>query len=767
MNTSVASYCVVAFTVVLLGVLLFATGAGAQDDFFAPAVVKGADLPADKVFPQGRLFPFGGYSGVAAREASNNFTLHGPVYGDANNSVIANAEAASMYAIYSVGIPMNFLEAGGRPALDLSEAQIVAEIKRQVDAVVDKDVIAWWYLTPEELRPWRTKEMRYLEVAARTIRENDPLKRPVWMYDPGHRTSKELAVTAQFLDIVGKGMYTNYSGQKGHRVWNRWTIEQQISAIDQSGRPSAIQIAVPEMFQEPAPEDVAKIPAWVRHDVYLALVSGAQGVVPFSLAYRSGFSSQAWDAYYNAYAQTAHELNGAPGLGQVFLFGERRHDLHLTITAGERVVSPQLMPGVIDKVIEYPAVAMANIAYGSDRYLFLVNSSEEPVEVRIDGFPVQPVYVRDAFSGMPTPPITSTITLTLPGLGVSGMHLARGYVWLASPQPKETVDRAVVPVQIEAPGISLRSVKVTLNGATLYGGARLPVDLRLRTAELAVGKHEIVVTVTDDMGRVQDYPFDFTVEHFRLNSPHLEWGERLAGTVPLQLALMIAPDELKNVSVELRPISESEKRSVSTLYAGATLPERLDFDTTVCADGAYDLAIGMTTVAGITSVFNQRIVIDNWETLEDQILPPITNSWFGTREQWLVVERSDGWEFTGAAPEIFFGDDGRIRRRSDTEEHLTWRMPKLRQFTFIMYARRPNLAQQVTVAISLDGQAWQEVPYSMRTTEQPDSDLLKLELAGTLPAEMKGEYIRLTIFGNNSAEDALELGHVLLAGVKG
>ena len=75
-------------------------------------------------------------------------------------------------------------------------------------------------------------EIAYLEVAARTVRESDPRKRPVWMYrSTPTATPRILAQTARHLDIVGKGMYVNSQGHENERVWCRWTIEQETHGI--------------------------------------------------------------------------------------------------------------------------------------------------------------------------------------------------------------------------------------------------------------------------------------------------------------------------------------------------------------------------------------------------------------------------------------------------------------------------------------------------------------------------------------------------------
>jgi len=212
------------------------------------------------------------------------------------------------------------------------------------------------------------------------------------MYDPGHRDAAALAHTAKHLDICGKGMYTNYSGQRENRVWVRWTIEQELKAIEQANR-SAIPIAVPEMFEQPPEEQVDRIPRWVRHDVYLSLMTGAKGIVVFSGWRRPKFP--AFDQYFQAYAECIRELNGPINLGQVFLFGQRRNDLRVRIFRGPSRVATA--PLANQQRVNYPPVAVLDVAYGTDRYLFLANSSNEPVRVAVQGLPDTAITAENLF----------------------------------------------------------------------------------------------------------------------------------------------------------------------------------------------------------------------------------------------------------------------------------------------------------------------------------------------------------------------------------
>lgn len=358
-------------------------------------------LPADKVYPEGRQFLFTFYSvggggrkteegGTAllpaeriretmTRYKSAGFSVFGPQY-ELLEQCLEDAEKHDMQVVYSVGLKVKFT----RQKVDIVEEEVTRELTRQVSAVANNPRIVAWDLRPEELRPWRKDEMDYLKFATKAIREADPLKRPIYHYIPGHASAKRMIPIAPWVDLIGKGMYTNYSSMKNSRVWCRWSIEQEVVAIKEANS-SAVPLSVPEMFQQPTPEELPKVASWVRHDVYLSLVSGAKGIVVFSLREREKF--EAWEAYYAAYQQIGKELLGEKKLGDVFLFGEKRDDLTVAITDGPAEVEMLFPSGGVKEPISYPSVAYLNTAYGDARYLFLVNSANEAVTVEVGGVP--------------------------------------------------------------------------------------------------------------------------------------------------------------------------------------------------------------------------------------------------------------------------------------------------------------------------------------------------------------------------------------------
>ncbi|MCX6910026.1 MAG: hypothetical protein NTY01_18560 [Verrucomicrobia bacterium] len=367
--------------------------AAASGGFFDAAPDAGASLPADRIYPQGRIFPFSGYSGKPEREKANGFTMHGPVYGNKKIEALEANEKAGLPFPYTIGLDMKFHS--DKP-LVLTEAEIKAAITKQVAEVAARTNICWWYLQPEEIRYWRKNEIAYLKAASEAVHATDPLKRPVWMYDPNHRDAKALVQTGAHLDLIGKGCYVNYAGYQGRRVWVRWGMEQEVEAIRQLGG-HRVPLLVPELCKDPDPALFGQIPAWVRHDVYCGLIHGAKGIVIWSLFKRAGVR-ESYDLWYGAYATAARQLTGERKLGEVFLFGEPRCDLTVkqlsgpatvtladkTKTAEAKSLSDREKAGMSPK---YPALSWRELARGTSRYLFVCNSSSETVRVAVSGFP--------------------------------------------------------------------------------------------------------------------------------------------------------------------------------------------------------------------------------------------------------------------------------------------------------------------------------------------------------------------------------------------
>ena len=116
--------------------------------------------------------------------------------------------------------------------------------------------------------------------------------------------------------------------------------------------------------------EISKTKGKFRHDVYCALIAGAKKIQVLSA-----------DKKNKDYLRVKRELNGKLKLGKIFLFGKEKNDISLKIIDGP------------EKIL------MANIAYKNSRYVFLVNSSSQTVELIVGGLVYgSGITVQDIFS---------------------------------------------------------------------------------------------------------------------------------------------------------------------------------------------------------------------------------------------------------------------------------------------------------------------------------------------------------------------------------
>jgi hypothetical protein len=314
----------------------------------------------------------------------------------------------------------------------LNETDLRRQIGDQMTRLAPLKEVAWWAITPEELRPWRGDEMNYLRIVSEGVRECDPQRRPIYLYNPNNRDAGSLKTIARYVDALGKGCYVNSTGHKRDRAWVRWSIEQEVAAIAASHRTNVFPLLNPELCADPSPAEDREIRDWVRHDVYLGLASGARGVVIWSLFKRAGVK-RTWQRWYDAYAECGRELNGARGLGQVFLFGERRSDLKVSLQAGEGAAHVALGGSAEPETTsaaeraarqaQVPGWTAGEFAYGQSRWLFLVNSANAAATFSLSGWP-RGCLAEDAFNGKPVALQQDGVQkVTLPPYGVLGLRL--------------------------------------------------------------------------------------------------------------------------------------------------------------------------------------------------------------------------------------------------------------------------------------------------------------------------------------------------------
>jgi len=408
-------------------------GVAETNAFYTPPANLGERLPATGIYPQGRTLAFMGYSGEPARDLTNGFTVAGPVYGN-QLSYLLHCESNGWPSVAHIGLPIKFV---GKTSAQskFNEAALRQEILRQVKGLSAFKQIAWWGVIPEELRPWRADEMNYLRIVCEVIHENDLRHRPIYLYNPNHRDAASLTPVARLVDAVGKGCYVNSVGRKRDRAWVRWSVEQEIEAIQAARHTNDFALLNPELCKDPAPGEDCEIRGWVRHDVYLGLATGAKGVVIWSLYPRKEVQ-RTWPLWYDAYAECGRELNGPRGLSQIFLFGERRSDLKVSLMKGEGstqvTLGGETEPATTSeqertaRKINLPAWTSAEFAFGDSRWLFLINSANSPAEFSVGGWPKES-RAEDAFSGRAISiAVGDAQTVTLPAYGVVAIRFRNG-----------------------------------------------------------------------------------------------------------------------------------------------------------------------------------------------------------------------------------------------------------------------------------------------------------------------------------------------------
>jgi hypothetical protein len=233
------------------------------------------------------------------------------------------------------------------------------------------------------------------------------------------------------------------------------------------------------------------------------------------------------------------------------------------------------------------------------------------------------------------------------------------------------------------------------------------------------------------------------------------------GETPVEIRGLRSP--VTEVNVTLTPVTDGVKTPAKPLYTGAVLPDRLLFDSMQVEDGTYDLRYSVTMANGENVVIKNRIIVSNWKVVEDAVEATTANGWFGEMKHMLTVAETPGWEFVGSSDELLFGDADRIRQKSNTEESLTWELERLRSFEFTLFARNPEIAQAIQVAVSADGKAWAPVAFSTKAVGQAAGGQ-KISVSGTLPSATDAKLIQIT-FNKYAQPMDLQLGHVVLRGL--
>lgn len=380
--------------------------------FFGVSQSSAVASESTGIYPHGPQIGFGAYSvkgqNVAVPELSNmariarqGFTIAGPYY-EADWRDFQYAREAAREGIkftYQIRPHSRLIgvSVADRPAVieSLTDAQIQASVRQQVlTNLADPEVgpaIARWSLKPEELRYWYEQEMRYLRLTEQAIRQAEhaigAARRPFWMYEPNHRHAAALHATGQHQDLIGKGTYlTTRSADHDQRVgFALWSFDQITTAAAGLNKTPQGVFQLFEDFEDPAingnPQAIQRT---IRHDVYLGLVSGLKGVQVFSMwEHRPNLTTH--NEQFEAYGSVATDLTGDLNLQRPLLFGERRQGIDFNVLAGDRWID---YTHTDDARHRYESLSTLDVSIDGSRYVFMVNSGKQPMQIELDGLPL-------------------------------------------------------------------------------------------------------------------------------------------------------------------------------------------------------------------------------------------------------------------------------------------------------------------------------------------------------------------------------------------
>lgn len=118
------------------------------ESFLAPGFDSGRGLPEDRIYPQGRIFPFSGFSPAdTAAMKQAGYTMAGPVYSEYQiRNLTADAEREGLFMIYpvqpeadGVRLTKKLLDApdfNAKPYLKSIAAQVKKNAVNRADRVV-------------------------------------------------------------------------------------------------------------------------------------------------------------------------------------------------------------------------------------------------------------------------------------------------------------------------------------------------------------------------------------------------------------------------------------------------------------------------------------------------------------------------------------------------------------------------------------------------------------------------------------------------------
>lgn len=391
--------------------------------------------PDHATYPWGEKFWFSFYS---LDEADTQYALEhgatglGPVYNEDQAFLLDWAETYDARVAYKVRpacmTTYNTYDIWDPAFVWPDDATISNDTVQAINAVKFDTNIAMWDLHPEEMLYYRPTNVHYLELVAGIVHEQDPFGRPMMMYESQNRTAANLSVTLPYQDICSKGMYVQIfeDGRfKDHRIWARWSMEQELGAIAASNSNAAPWIVL-GMSQDAPEGQESLIESWCRHDAYMGLIMGGKGISIWSGWRGRSTWTNDFQTYFDAYLSVAADLNLERNLAPVFLQGTETAGVTHNVTAGPAMLELVYPAGVTNS---YPPVTYTMLEFLGQHYLFMVNSATQAVTLVFSGVP--DTVRTDLFQGLEYPASGGSFATTLAPYEVGAFRFSDYEAWRA------------------------------------------------------------------------------------------------------------------------------------------------------------------------------------------------------------------------------------------------------------------------------------------------------------------------------------------------
>ena len=359
--------------------------------------------------------------------AEEGFTHVGPWYVEDRWESGQAAAKLGLCTVFPVGPALSKQDA----MLDVPAtlAQVVADMEAAIANPVLNESISMWSILPEELNTYRRDEAELFYQLTETVRQNDPLGRPVYIYLQSNADELQFELLAQETEVLGQGNYLSTNGLHNERVYLKASILRSIAAREAMGELDDAVMPVVEHRIHSGVLDPALVPhieSWVRHDLFTSIVNGADGFIAFS-GFPPKEDQPTFDRYNDAYTQVVGEIVKTNMLD---LYAQGTPDLTVTglVTAGPATLSAKVffIPDRGNPVETFDSFSLRAWDLDGSKTILLVNHGSDPITVKLEGVQLtsdgqdseRDSLLQELLSGETYELSNGEVTVSLPAWGV-------------------------------------------------------------------------------------------------------------------------------------------------------------------------------------------------------------------------------------------------------------------------------------------------------------------------------------------------------------